>query len=139
MAESIRHTGIVVAIDEPHIKVRIVQTSACAGCRISSHCNTSESKVKEVDVYDGDASRQLTVGDTVVVSASRAIVVRAMFYGFGLPLAVMLVAIVATSAATPNETIAALAALSLLAPYYLLLYLLRDKVGAKVTFKIEKN
>jgi len=139
MAESIRHTGIVVGINESHIKVRIVQTSACAGCKVASRCNASESKVKEVDVYDDDAAKGLKVGDSVVVGASRAIAAKAMLYGFGLPLVVMLVAIVVASALTDSETIAALAALSLLVPYYLALYLLNNMIGAKVAFGIEKN
>lgn len=139
MAESIRHTGIVVAIDEPHIKVRIVQTSACAGCRIAGHCNASESKTKEVDVYDSEASKRLNVGDQVVVSASRAIAAKAMLYGFGLPLVVMLVAIVVASALTDSETIAAGVALGLLAPYYIALYLFNNKIGAKVAFGIERQ
>ena len=69
--DTIRHSGIVDSVSGDCIKVRILQTSACASCKVAGYCNASESKEKIVDVF-GDAScGQLRVGDRVVVTASR--------------------------------------------------------------------
>lgn len=137
MGERIRHSGIVESIDGQHVKVRIVQTSACAGCRVSNHCNASENKVKEVDVFDSDAAKGLHVGDAVIVSASTAIAAKAMLYGFGVPLILLLVTIVTASMLSHSEPLAACLAIGVLFPYYLILYLWREKIGSVVAFEIE--
>ena len=50
MENRIRHEGIIEAVDGATARVRILQVSACAGCKIASHCHTSDSKEKIVDV-----------------------------------------------------------------------------------------
>ena len=51
MNNKISHSGIIKSITDGCIKVQIVQTSACAACKVSAHCNAAESKIKIVDVY----------------------------------------------------------------------------------------
>ena len=52
------------------MKVRILQTSACAACKVAAHCNASESKEKIVDVLNVANAESLKKGDAVVVSTS---------------------------------------------------------------------
>ena len=56
MADIIKHRGIVEKVDGAHITVRIVQTSACAACSAKGLCNASESKEKQIDVYEVNPS-----------------------------------------------------------------------------------
>ena len=58
MADIIKHRGIVEKIDGSHIVVRIVQTSACSACSAKGLCNASESKEKQIDVYEVNPSYQ---------------------------------------------------------------------------------
>ena len=51
---SVKHNGIVEEVGARYVKVRIVQSSACASCKIANHCTTSEMKVKTIDVYGVD-------------------------------------------------------------------------------------
>ena len=51
MRNKISHSGVIDRIDGGHVKVRIVQTSACAACKVAGYCNAAESKEKIVDVY----------------------------------------------------------------------------------------
>ena len=51
MSDLIKHQGIVEKVDGMHVKVRIVQTSACSSCSAKGLCNASESKEKLIDVY----------------------------------------------------------------------------------------
>ena len=88
MSERISHSGIIDSILGENIKVRIVQTSACAACKVASHCNAAESKVKVVDVICAD-STAYRVGQEVVVSASKAVANRALLLGFGLPFLIL--------------------------------------------------
>lgn len=137
MADRIMHSGVVEAIDGDIVRVRVVQTSACASCKVSDHCNASESKVKLIDVHNVTDATRWSVGDNVTVSASSAVAFRAMLYSFGVPFVVMVAVLVAVAVATGDETKAGLAGLLSLLPYYLLLYLLRDRIGRGVQFTID--
>ena len=137
MSTKISHSGIVESIREGCVQVRILQTSACAACKVAGHCHASESKEKIVDVLNvGDTSR-LKVGDSVVVSASRDVANRALLLGFGLPFLILVSVLFIMLQLVSDEGLAALAALSALLPDYGLLYLLRDKIQQKMAFSIE--
>ena len=59
MADIIKHRGIVEKVEGSHVVVRIVQTSACAACSAKGLCNASESKEKQIDVYEVNAPYRL--------------------------------------------------------------------------------
>lgn len=136
MSETISHSGVVESISGNSVRVRILQTSACAACKVASHCNASEAKVKVVDVDCTDAHRYKQ-GQTVVVTASRAVANKALLVGFGLPLMVLMGTLVCLLALGYDEGTAALAALAMLVPYYSVVWLLRRRIGRSVAFAIE--
>lgn len=137
MTDKIKHKGIIDSIDGKCAKVRILQTSACSACKVAGHCNASESKEKIVDVADISAFRGLAVGDEVVVSTSTTAARRALLVGFGLPFIVMVAAMFITLAITADETVSALVALASLAPYYLIIYIMRNRISSDIAFEIE--
>jgi sigma-E factor negative regulatory protein RseC len=118
------------------IQVRIVQTSACAACKVAGYCNASESKEKLIDVYHADSHR-LNVGDAVTVTASTQVAAHALLLGFGLPFVVMVTVLVVVLQTTGNEGRAALSGLLALVPYYAVLYLFRNRLRDKLSFSIE--
>ena len=136
MRKGIAHSGVVEQVVKGCVKVRILQTSACAACKVASHCNASESKEKIVDVYC-DSYGDYQAGNNVIVRASYGVANRAMLLGFGLPLLLLLVVLLVTLQLTANEGIAALAALLALMPYYLGVWLFRDHIRNKLSFSIE--
>ena len=137
MENSVRHEGTIESIEGRHIRVRIVQNSACAACKVASRCNASESKIKIVDVYDEEAAKTHQVGDSVVVSTSSRSAGRALLLGFGLPLAMMLAVLVVLLLAGVEEGIAALGAIGILAPYYIAIWLMREHIAEKISFGID--
>lgn len=138
MTGSIKHSGIVDSVDGDTVCVRILQTSACAGCKVAGHCNASESKVKTIVVKNiGNASRW-TVGDAVTVAASTSVAAHALLFSFGVPFVVLVAVLIAMLAATGDETLSGIVALLSLLPYYALLYLLRKRIGRYVSFHIEE-
>ena len=72
MEKRIRHEGVVESVGPHAVKVRIMQTSACAACQAASFCHASESKEKMVDVFSSSAS-SFEKGDSVVVWATAAV------------------------------------------------------------------
>ena len=70
MMNKISHTGIVEAIEDGKIIVRIEQTSACSTCKVAGHCSTAKSKEKVIDVCDSEAANHHKIGDNVVIVMS---------------------------------------------------------------------
>jgi len=136
MSDKISHLGVVDSIEGDCVKVRIVQTSACAACKVASHCHASESKEKMVDVFCCDSAKY-AMGQEVTVWASREVANRALLLGFGIPLLLLMGVLLAVLRWTGDEGMAALASLGALVPYYIVLWLLRDRIRQKVSFRIE--
>ena len=131
----VSHTGIVEGIADGCVSVRILQTSACAACKVAGHCNAAEAKEKMVDVWCADAARY-TVGQQVTVAASMAVARKALVLGFVMPFLLVVAVLVTVLYLTKNEGTAAMAALGSLIPYYLLLWLYRDRIQRDITFQI---
>jgi sigma-E factor negative regulatory protein RseC len=138
MSNKIKHSGVIERIEGDSVQVRIVQTSACAACKVAGHCNASESKEKIVDVLHTDVSR-FHVGDAVLVVASTQVAYHALLMGFGIPLLILVGILVALLQITGNEATAALSALAALVPYYAVLYMMRNRIRDKLAFSIEEQ
>ena len=134
MNKDIRHSGVVEDVTAELTRVRIVQSSACASCKVASRCHASESKEKTVDVL-GDYTGLCDVGDSVVASQRAGMF--AVTLSSVVPLALVMVVLAVVLALTGSEPVAAMSALLSLIPYYILLYFLRDKISSRLTFRIE--
>ena len=136
MSNKIKHSGVVENIMGDSVQVRIVQTSACAACKVAGYCNASESKEKLVDVYHAE-TRNLKVGDVVTVTASTQVAAQALLLGFGLPFVVLVAVLIVVLLITGNEGAAAMSGLAALVPYYAVLFLFRNRIRDKLSFSIE--
>ncbi|MBQ8888359.1 MAG: SoxR reducing system RseC family protein [Bacteroidaceae bacterium] len=137
MADIIKHRGRVEKLDGSHVVVRIIQTSACSACSIKGHCNASESKEKLIDVYGVSASYQ--VGEEVVVCGATSMGMRAVWLAFGVPVLILLVALsVAMYVTNEDALVSSLVGLLAVVPYYLIIYMCRDKMNKTFSFTIEK-
>ena len=133
----ISHSGIVETVSEKCVRVRILQTSACAACKVASHCNASEAKEKIVDVFGCDSAKYAT-GQTVTVWASKDVANRALVLGFGIPFLLLVGVLMAVLYLTDNEGVAALSAIGSLLLYYFLLWLRRDSIQQQISFHLEE-
>lgn len=134
----ISHEGTIISIEKENLRVRIIQNSACASCKIAGHCQTAESKEKIIEVTTPDYA-DFSVGDKVNVTESVGVGAKAVVFGFILPLALMMAAIIsAITAFDTSEGVAALAGIASLIPYYLVLYFLRGYMKNIMGFGIDK-
>lgn len=133
----IKHRGIVENINGSHIQVRILQTSACSACSVKGHCHASESKEKLIDVFDSKAS-SYRKGEEVMLCGATSMGMQAVFWAFGAPFLVLLITLfVAMRLTEGDELQSALIALLALLPYYLIIYICRNKLSKKFSFTIE--
>ena len=136
MNQRITHSGVVDSVEDGCVHVRIVQISACAACKVASYCNASESKEKMIDVFC-DSVAEYKIGQQVTVSTSGQVAAKALLWAFGVPFVLLMVVLVLVLLLTGNEGWAALGALVALVPYYIILWLLRDKMREQLAFRIE--
>lgn len=135
MTGDIRHEGVVNSIDGQKVTVRILQASACSGCQASRICNAAESKEKLVEV-DMAGAESLSVGQTVTVVAGERMGMTAVMLAFGLPLLLLIVALIAALRVSGSEKVAAIVSLAVLLPYYVVLFLCRNRIKKDFGFRI---
>ena len=138
MADIIKHRGVVEKVEGAHVVVRIVQTSACAACSAKGLCNASESKEKQIDVYEVNASYR--IGEEVVLIGSTSMGMRAVALAFGGPVLLLILALFVTMRVTEGDAlVSSLVALLAVVPYYLVIYFMKDKLNKTFSFTIEKQ
>jgi sigma-E factor negative regulatory protein RseC len=106
----IKHLGIVENINGSHLKVKIVQTSACASCSAKAHCHVSESKEKTIDVYNRE-NIPCKIGEQVWIVGTTSMGMKAVLLAFIIPFLIILAALITALHLTENEVAAALIAL----------------------------
>ena len=136
MNTKISHSGVIEEIQGDGVKVRIVQTSACAACKVAGYCNAADKKEKIIDVRCADAQAYKT-GQTVTVSASGQVAARALLWAFGLPFVILIIVLVCVLYVTKNEGLAAISSLLALVPYYLMIWTQRNRLREQLSFSIE--
>ena len=138
MADIIKHRGIVEKVDGSHIVVRIVQTSACSSCSAKGLCNASESKEKQIDVYEANPSYQ--IGEEVMVCGTTSMGMRAVLLAFGVPLLILVLALGVSMKLTSEDALLSSGiALVSVVPYYIAIYFCKDKLNRTFSFTIEKK
>ena len=138
MKSKIDHNGVVESIEGNHIKVRILQASACSACQAKALCASSDTKEKIIDVWDHNAD-QYHVGENVMACGSLSMGRNAVYLAFLIPLVLMILwMVLSLKAFHLSELTAILGVGIILAIYYLLLSALKDKLSKTFSFWIEK-
>ena len=136
MAEAtFSQNGTIEHIGDDAITVRIDCNSACSACHSKDLCLSVDKAVKHITIEpDG---RVYAVGQQVTVYSQRQLAFKALFWGYLAPLILVVVVLSGLILAGFSEAVAGVAALLSLLPYYLVLFLLRDKFKRTFVFKIE--
>jgi sigma-E factor negative regulatory protein RseC len=130
---SIEHEGIVKSSDNKSVTVSIISSSACSGCHAESFCSLSGKEEKVVEVA---GSYNVSPGDIVKVLMKQSSGYKAVFLGYVLPLILVLLMLIILASLSVPELTAGLGSIAVLVPYYLLLFLFRDRIGRKFTFTL---
>lgn len=134
---NIQHQGIVKSVDNNEVSVMFVSTSACASCHAKGVCSVSDIKEKEIVI--ANSLETYTIGEKVLVELKQSLGFRAVFYAYILPFLIILLSLIVLTSLKVNELYAGLISLSLLIPFYLILYLLKDSLKKTYSFQIRKT
>ncbi|MGN1226439.1 MAG: SoxR reducing system RseC family protein [Candidatus Cryptobacteroides sp.] len=134
--EEIRHSGKIVEITPSTIVVEIIAEEACGSCSAASLCGMSEVKKKLIEV---PAVLGYEAGEEVWVLLKSSKGMKAVWLSYIVPLILLMATILILSGIEVSELICGLGSIGVIAVYYLLLFLFRNKVKKEYTFYIEKK
>lgn len=135
MEHRISHEGIITAIDDNNVEVKILSKSACASCNIKGACNMSEMKEKIISINTPKAN-DFQIGQNVMVSMGLGQANKAVVFAYVIPTIILFSMIFILNHFKIEEGINALISISSLVPYYLILFLFRDKMKRKFEYEI---
>lgn len=125
------HAGKISKIGRNSIIVSLKDNVHCESCRAKGTCGVADSGSKEIEIQRSETSFQLHENVNVVLKKELGL--KAVFWAYVFPFMLMLLTLLITSGFL-KEWIAGLLSLSILLPYYAILYVLKDVL--KESFKI---
>jgi len=132
----ISHLGKIVEITPELTTVEIISSSACSACHAKGVCGVSEEKVKLIGVPT-DPYTLREVGDEVQVVLKRSMGLKAVWLSYVIPLLILMILILSLSSVTVHELYVGLISVGAVALYYLVIYLLRDRLAKDFVFYIK--
>lgn len=134
MEENISHEGIIHKVLKNKITVTIVSASACSSCHANGACNMAEMQEKEIDIYHFNGDYQ--PGQLVNVVGKTKQGYKAVFYGYLLPFIFVFVTLIISGIFIKSEGLTGILSLSVLIPYYVVLYFFRNQLKNSFEFEI---
>lgn len=136
-SSKIQHEGIVTKVTPQTLEVMIQSHSACSACHAKGACGMADAKQKLITI--DQVHGQFQVGDKVTVYASTNNAVYSVILAYVMPSILIIATIFFLEKSGSNELYAAISSLVLLAFYFFILYLFRNKISKKIKFTVEKN
>jgi sigma-E factor negative regulatory protein RseC len=134
-SDIISHPGVVEKVDNETIYVRIMNLSACSACHVKAACSMAEMQEKIIEIRRNFKDNYKT-GEQVNVVLEKSLGKKAVVLAYLLPLLILVISLIILTSFSVNEGIAALVSISLMGPYYLVLYLMRNRLKKTFDFKI---
>ena len=135
MNQRISHEGIITAINDDEVQIKILSKSACASCNIKGSCNMSEMKEKIISI-PRPKDKELAIGQDVKISMGLGQANSAVIFAYVIPVIILVSMIFILNALKIDEGLNALISVGSLAPYYLILYLFRNRIKQKFEYEI---
>jgi sigma-E factor negative regulatory protein RseC len=131
----LKHEGVISKISENSITVALKGNINCEGCKAQSACGVSDSNDKEIEIFNSHQSFHLNEPVDVVLQSELGL--KAVFWAYVFPFILLFIVLIIASLFY-KEWIAGLMALTVLAPYYLMLYVLKNTFQKAFQVKILK-
>ena len=136
MENRISHEGVITNIDKENIEVKILSQSACVSCNIKTACNMSEMQEKTITI-PAPKDKNLSIGQEVKISIGLGQAKRAVVFAYVIPVILLISMIFILNNLKIDEGINALISIGTLIPYYLILFLFKDKIKRKFEYEIQ--
>ena len=134
--ETISHEGIVTKITDDELEIKILAQSACATCHAKSACGMGEQAEKTLTV-PRPKDKEFSLNQRVNVKMAIGQGNKAAILAYLIPIVLLLAVLFICLGLGMNEGLAALVSIVAMIPYYIVLYLKRDKLKKQFEYTIE--
>ena len=134
--ETISHEGIVTKITDDELEIKILAQSACAACHAKSACGMGEQAEKILTV-PRPKDKDFTLNQKVNVKMAIGQGNKAAVLAYLIPILLLLSVLFVCLGLGVSEGLSALISIVALVPYYIILYLKRDKLKKQFLYIIE--
>ena len=134
--ETISHEGIITKITDDELEIKILAQSACAACHAKSACGMGEQAEKILTV-PRPKDKDFTLNQKVNVKMAIGQGNKAAVLAYLIPIVLLLAVLFVCLGLGLGEGLSALISIVALIPYYIVLYLQRDKLKKKFDYSIE--
>jgi positive regulator of sigma E activity len=131
---TIQHDGTVTKVDGNSVLVTITSHPACSGCHAEGLCGISGREEKIIDIR---GRYNVSPGDSVTVIMEQSTGYKAVVLSYLIPLVIVITGLIVCNLLSLNELTAGLVSISFLVPWYLILYLFRNKINRSFTFTLK--
>jgi len=136
MKNEITHIGKIIEMTPEQTLVEIIVSSACSQCHAKGLCGMSEEQEKLISLPT-DPYAAYNVGDQVQVCTKMTMGLKAAWISYVIPLAILMILILSLSVLFESEVLVGLVSVAGVALYYLVIWLLRDRLNNEFTFYIK--
>ena len=134
--ETISHEGIIAKITDDELEIKILAQSACAACHAKSACGMGEQAEKILTV-PRPKDKDFTLNQKVNVRMAIGQGNKAAVLAYLIPIVLLLAVLFVCLGLGLSEGLSALLGIIALIPYYIILYLKRDKLKKQFLYIIE--
>ncbi len=134
--ETISHEGIITKISDNELEIKILAQSACALCHAKSACGMGEQTEKILTVPRPEG-KEFTLMQNVNVIMSIGQGNKAAVLAYLIPIVLLLAVLFICLGLGLGEGLSALISIVALIPYYIVLYMQRDKLRKRFEYRIE--
>ena len=131
----IEHQGVVTQVKKNAVSVNLINISSCSDCHVKGFCSVSDTDNKTIEILHTDSN--ISKGDKVIVNHRKTLGPLALLLGYIIPFFLVLAVLILSLEISGNEAVSGLLSLSILIPYYLILYFFREKLKTKFAFTIK--
>lgn len=133
-----KEEGIITKISGSIITIHIEQKEACGSCAIKGACEKTSTKGKDININE-ENPQSYSIGERIYINIPQSKGLKAARLAFVYPLILIIVSVLITySILHFQDTIIALISIIIVAIYYFILYLLRNKPLFNFNMFIEK-
>ena len=133
---TISHEGIVTKITDDELEIKILSQSACAACHAKSACGMGERSEKILTV-PRPKNKDFALMQKVNVKMTIGQGNKAAVLAYLIPIILLLAVLFVCLGVGLGEGLSALVSIVALIPYYIVLYLKRDKLKKQFEYIVE--
>ena len=134
--ETISHEGIVTKITDDELEIKILAQSACAACHAKSACGMGE-QAEKILIVPRPKSKDFALNQKVNVKMAIGQGNKAAVLAYLIPIILLLAVLFICLGLGLSEGFSALLSIVALIPYYIILYLRREKLRQKFEHIVE--